>query len=377
MHQKKLVVKTITCHDVNNFGASLQAYALMRYLESLGHDVEIIDYKPDYLTFNLWAIGSKWNRNIFIRLLYYSFVVPRRITLEKRRVKFNLFKQTKLKITPLKYNSIDDLKNNIPLAEVYFAGSDQIWNPLLPNGKDPSFFLTFTPKGSIRASYAASFSVAEIPEEIIPEMKKWISDLDFVSVRESSALEILKSLDITNGLVVIDPVYLLSENQWDELIKPYSKEKYIFIYDQENSPLIKKAALLLAKKYDLKIYAIEALYPFRYAHRRIKDAGPEDFISLIRGCEICLTNSFHCISFSVIFQKKFYLFKRTHLKVNSRMVDLLNFIGLQHLIVDEVEESLELIDINYTEAQKKISERINYSFDYIKRVLNSFNNNEA
>lgn len=377
MRQKKLTVKTITCHDVNNFGASLQAYALMRYLESLGHDVEIIDYKPDYLTFNLWAIGSKWNRNIFHKLLYYSYVVPRRITQKKRRVKFDLFKKNKLKITASKYNCIADLKNNIPLADVYFAGSDQIWNPLLPNGKDPAFFLTFAPKSSIRASYAASFSVSEVSEEIIHIMKKWISDLNFVSVRESSGLEILKSLDITNGEVVIDPVYLLFENQWDELIKPYSKDKYIFIYDQENSPLIKEAALLLAKKYDLKIYAIEALYPLSYANRRIKDAGPEDFISLIKGCEICLTNSFHCISFSIIFHKKFYLFKRTHLKVNSRMIDLLNFVGLQHLIVEKVEESLQFIDINYIEVQKKLSERINYSFDYIKRVLKSSINYEA
>lgn len=41
-------IKTITCHNVYNFGASLQAYALMTYLTSQGHQVEIIDYMPDY-----------------------------------------------------------------------------------------------------------------------------------------------------------------------------------------------------------------------------------------------------------------------------------------------------------------------------------------
>ena len=56
-------IKTITCHNVYNFGASLQAYALMTYLTSQGHQVEIIDYMPDYIRKNLslWAIGSKWN----------------------------------------------------------------------------------------------------------------------------------------------------------------------------------------------------------------------------------------------------------------------------------------------------------------------------
>ena len=37
-------IRTITCHDVANYGAALQALALQTYLERLGHDVRIIDY---------------------------------------------------------------------------------------------------------------------------------------------------------------------------------------------------------------------------------------------------------------------------------------------------------------------------------------------
>lgn len=37
---------TITCHNVNNFGASLQATALCEYLRGLGHDARVIDYMP-------------------------------------------------------------------------------------------------------------------------------------------------------------------------------------------------------------------------------------------------------------------------------------------------------------------------------------------
>ena len=42
-------IATITCHNVYNYGASLQAYALQRDLSQAGHDVQIIDYKPYYL----------------------------------------------------------------------------------------------------------------------------------------------------------------------------------------------------------------------------------------------------------------------------------------------------------------------------------------
>ena len=45
----QMKIYTITCHDVYNYGAALQAYALQHYLESRGHEVEIIDYLPQYM----------------------------------------------------------------------------------------------------------------------------------------------------------------------------------------------------------------------------------------------------------------------------------------------------------------------------------------
>ena len=41
-------IKTITCHNVYNYGATLQAYALQHFLEMQGNEVEIIDYAPAY-----------------------------------------------------------------------------------------------------------------------------------------------------------------------------------------------------------------------------------------------------------------------------------------------------------------------------------------
>ena len=35
----------LTFHRAENFGATLQAYALQTYLSQLGNDVEIIDYR--------------------------------------------------------------------------------------------------------------------------------------------------------------------------------------------------------------------------------------------------------------------------------------------------------------------------------------------
>ena len=362
-------IKTITCHDVYNPGASLQAYALMSYLQDLGHDTEIINYKPPYLSYNLWSIGAKWNKNVLIKFLYYSYVVPKRLFSKRRRKKFDAFTKKHLRVTTNKFHSIEELKANTPIADIYFAGSDQIWNTDSPNGKDPSFFLDFIPGDAVKASYAASFSVSEIATEYLDFVKKRLITFDFISVREKTGINILKSLGIEHGCVVVDPVFLLGKGHWEKLSKFQTNEKYIFVYDQENNPAIKKAALKLAKQHNLRIYAIESLYPKSYADRRIKDAGPEEFVGLINNCDICLTNSFHCIAFSLIFNKKFYLFKRTHQKVNSRMLDLLDDLGLNDRIGNTNQDELSLKEINYQAVNEIIEQKRLNSFNYINGVI--------
>jgi len=368
-YNKSLIIKTITCHDVYNFGASLQAFALQKYLEKLGHDVEIINYKPDYLTFNIWAIGPRWSKNIFLKLLYFAYVVPKRLLLKKRRRKFDSFTKTKLKLTSKTFRSIDELIKDPPFANIYFAGSDQIWNTILPNGKDPSFYLEFAPIGSIRASYAASFAVPEISPEFAGFVKNKLERLDFISVRESTGLKILQDLGIKKGTVVVDPVFLLDKKEWEELSNSVSNDKYIFIYDQENNKFIKQTALSLKKKYNLKIIAIEALYPFLYADKRITDAGPEDFLGLIKNCEICLTNSYHCLSFSLIFHKNFIVFTRSRMNVNSRMMDLLNYLGLSSRITDSEANITDLGGIEYSIVDDLLNKRKIESVEFIQKVI--------
>ena len=45
----------ITYHFVLNYGAALQAWALQKSLEELGHQVYLIDYRPSHL-----ELGGEW-----------------------------------------------------------------------------------------------------------------------------------------------------------------------------------------------------------------------------------------------------------------------------------------------------------------------------
>ena len=159
-------VYIITCHNVYNAGASLQAYALVTYLNNLGYEAKIIDYTPHYLSrYRLLGINSKRYDKPVLRELYQIVKLPGRLKkrLSPKKRAYDYFTR-KLPLTG-NYDSYSELLSDPPLADVYIAGSDQIWNTLFSNGKDPAFYLDFVPAGKIRAAYAASFGSDSVIEE--------------------------------------------------------------------------------------------------------------------------------------------------------------------------------------------------------------------
>ncbi len=328
-------IKTITCHDVYNYGASLQAYALQEYLVSQGHNVEIIDYKPAYMRvhYKFWFIGEgnkyyKYAKNnpllYFLLCCYYA---PRRYATYGRKKAFDIFTRNFLKLTR-RYNSYEELVAGAPAADAYIAGSDQIWNCRLPNGKDPGYFLQFGEKSTKRMAYAASFGIPEVPEENRKEMKQWLDTFNAISVREKTGVNILKTIGV-EGIEVVDPVYLLSQKQWSDFAgkERVINEKYILVYDLTlNDNRLKEEAKRLSKEHGLRIISVNGASKCPYADKNISNAGPQEFVNLIKNAEFIVTNSFHATSFSVIFNRPFVTYyKNSNI---SRMADLLNNIGL-------------------------------------------------
>ena len=252
-------IKTITCHDVYNHGASLQAFALQTYLSCLGHDVEIIDYKPDYLSnhYKLWSVSNSVFDKPVVKQLYLLAKLPGRMIALRRKRKFDEFTQKYLHLTSKRYQSNEELKANPPKADVYIAGSDQIWNTLFQNGRDAAFYLDFAPKGTKRVAYAASFATKDVVEEYKPFVRRMLQGFDSISLRERISLPLLESLGRNDGVAVCDPVFLLSREQWNKILPTSSiEEKYLLVYDTERSNKIRDIAQSIAKERKLKIYNI-------------------------------------------------------------------------------------------------------------------------
>jgi exopolysaccharide biosynthesis predicted pyruvyltransferase EpsI len=366
---------TITCHDVYNHGASLQAYALMKYLSNCGHDVEIIDYKPDYLSnhYKLLNINNpKWESNIITKSIYLILKVPGRILELKRKKAFDRFTARFLNKTKTRYKSNKELKGKLPDAEVFLCGSDQIWNTLHQNGRDPAFYLDFVPKEKIKASYASSFATDIIEDKYKAMVQKRVKRLDAVGVREKSGVKILRSLDVNNAVNVVDPVFLFNQEDWDLIGEREFKEKYILVYDFDDNALIKEIALNISREKGYKIYSVNP-GRLKYANRYFIYDGPETFVSLIRNAQFVIANSFHAAVFSIIYEKDFVIVNRNE-SINTRMRDLLDDLGLCNRLVDKNYNMGQLLSkIDYSEPNEVLNEKIKLSKNYLFEVLNLSN----
>lgn len=334
--KKELVIKTITCHNVYNYGATLQAYALQTYLQSLGNEVEIIDYAPKYHSWSCWNIPENStvyklaSKNMFIHFLYacHRWIKHKRETNLIREKKFDEFDKKYLRLTTKHYINYEQLKQDPPKADIYIAGSDQIWNPIGGTGLDPAFYLNFGETGIHRISYAASFGVSILNEHQKDIIKNYLSSMDNISVRESTGLNILKSLNINRGVQVLDPVFLLDKATWLQFIggtKKVVEGNYVLIYDFfQDDPNIQKLAFEFKKMTGFNIVSVNDSSKLPYADVNISDASPLEFLSLINNANVVISNSFHATAFSIILNKEFYVYPVIRHKNQSRMIDLLN-----------------------------------------------------
>lgn len=368
-------IATITCHDVYNYGASLQAYALQNYLQEQGHDVEIIDYKPYYLTnrYNWRHIPAEsrfypYKNSFGIQCVYFLLKNYKIYATIGRKYKFDEFKLKYLTLTNRTYISAEELKTTPPTADLYIAGSDQIWNTSYKNGRDAAFYLDFGPDNIRRISYAASFAVSEVDSAYKSFVAEKLQRFDAVSIRERTGLEIYAGLlPGKKAVQVVDPVFLLDRQQWENMAAKISpKEKYVLVYDFQHDPLIKEHTQRIARTLNIKIYSLNNSSALDYADRNISDAGPQEFLAWLANAEIVISNSFHATAFAVLFHRPFLTFPLKGYNNYSRMRDFLIDIGLKELFAPEkIPDSETLCSVNWPAIDKHLGEKIAASIQYL------------
>ena len=284
----------ITLHSVCNYGTQLQAYATQEKLKQHFESVEFIDYRrPD--TYGIGLLNTFTRGNI----LKAFAVLP---TLIYWKHVFGGFQKKYLKFNKKKYLKLEDFQNFEDTSDIYFSGSDQVWNTGWNNGIIPPFYLSFVPDNKPRYAYASSFGKTELNEMEIAETKKYLEKFRMISVREESGLKILnEQLHLDNAIRIVDPTLAMSQDFWRS-IEPKKKIKgdYILIYNLNKSKEFDNYAKNLSKKTGLKLYRFCTRFDqvFRKGKSILIPAVLE-FVTLVDNAKIVLTDSFHATAFSI------------------------------------------------------------------------------
>lgn len=339
---------TITLHDTDNCGSSLQSFALQKYLLDNGIDNEIIDYVPEYITNN----GNKL-KTLIRKIVFYR-------ESKEREKKFKDFSNKFLKKTNHRFYNLNELKDFNFNADCFITGSDQLWNSMYGCGKDPAFYLNFVDGNKI--AYAVSFGREVIPEDNLNIMKNNCKGFKWISVREkTSVAQIKKSFNGIDVDYVCDPVLLNDAMVYDKIkTKRIIDDKYILIYMAQipNKEYMNIIIDKVKEKYDYKIVLIGSYRNRCNCDIQIRDVAPGEFLSLISNAEYIVSNSFHATMFSLIYNKDFLsILPKSN---GARIKEILNLCGLNN---------------NYLEEGcfiKKLPSKINYLF--VNEKLEKFKN---
>lgn len=342
-------VGILTFNRAINYGAVLQAYALKSVLAPR-LNVEIINYvSPSIEKLYKPFSGSKIKG------------IVRFITFNSRDKKFKRFigEMSSSKL----YCKTDAAL--LPYQKI-IVGSDQVFNYTCSGGDE--FFLLPDYNGK-KYAYAASFGISELPVGQVEYFKTQLQKFKYLSVRERSGANICNKQLNLSAEVVLDPTLLLTKTEWasGRNLKE-SNKKYVLLFTLENNENLKRVAKKISKQLKIPVYNVAYSVKDFFGNKVIKNAGPDDWLSLVYNAAFVVTDSFHGTAFSVNFNKQFYSYAKNNRA--SRIVDLLNMLGLKNRLNVPYEELDANEIINYNSVNGALNEERAKSKLFIEKIVN-------
>lgn len=344
-------ISLLTYHISSNYGAIMQTYSLCEYLRGIGKEVEIIDIRQPEETIGIIP-------KLIKPIVFY----------------FRMNKIIKNLYPPLskRYKSLDQLRKDPPKADVFMVGSDQVWNPNISKNLQMAYFLNFGSSKVKRISYASSFGISNWPQsndtKLISMCLKQFSSL---SVREEEGKILCEKVFGCTPEVVADPTFLL--DNYDNLVGKIKERNEIVCYKLLKNKDFFDNIGYLGEKLGLPI----ALLNHNYKVKGLKYCCPPSLKKWLRrlaSAKFIVTDSFHGIAFSLIFNKQFIVIKKDDGK-DSRLINILRSVGLSNRMYDSLESLKENSDwlrnpIDYSNVNIRVQSLRKLSRDFLEKALN-------
>lgn len=386
---KKKRVAVVSCYFQHNYGSQLQAFATQQILDDLGLENDTIDTSG--LDSNVRSAKIRHylthitDFKIFANKVgYVASRIYQRVNKEygrdiaKRGKAFNRY--TECFRLSRRCNSYSELSNLI--SEEYsdvVVGSDQLW---LPSNIDADYYtLNWVPEDINKVSYSTSFGVSSLSDNYLAKAKTFLSRIQYISVREESAVRIVENAIGKKPKLVCDPTLLFDGERWSSIIEDENVvgKPYILCYLIGNNPEHRVFAKDLAQKTGCIIVSLPHMGKFKrvdtgYSDIEVYDADPKRFVNLIRHADYVCTDSFHATVFSILNHKEFFTFMRFKDgkgSTNTRIDSLFDIIGFnKRLVCDfhDIEKYLS-IRIPYEAIDDKLSIYRQESIKFLQKAL--------
>lgn len=364
----------------NNYGSTLQAYAMQKKIE------EFPDYKSEIICQYGKKVASISNMIDKIKRFGIKTTFKRVIwKFGLKKLRMRSFKNQKFIDDNLKVSNIEYNEKNISEAnkkyDIFLCGSDQIWNPKLVE-LDSIYWLNFVESGKKKISYAPSFGVDSVSKIESHQIKNNLLSFNYISSREESGTKILNKIINDNRCVtVLDPTLLVERKIWDELsTNTIYNEDYLFVYLLRGTRKQRKIIENIAKNKKLKIVTMPFLdnekinlYDFKFGDIKCWDADPAEFISIIKNAKYVITDSYHCMLFSTMYHVEFLTFEKIGKAQLNRVLGFQKMIDVQGRMINEnvtFEYINNLKKINWSKVDKIISEKRRESNEFLEKALN-------
>lgn len=309
----------LTFHASHNFGSMLQAFALQKTLQKMGHKCDIINFRSKIQVENCSGTYNKPIDSLY-GLLRKLSLLPFSKDLVCKYNKFEKFLTDDLCCTNL-FSKEEQVLEEAECFDFYICGSDQIWNS---SAKDFSwlYFLPFS-KGK-KISYACSAGDKILLPQDKEKMIKLLSSFSAISVREQKLSEKISSLLQRKIDVVLDPTLLFTAEEWINYIdkEPIVKGDYLLVYSPYFMPKLLKEIPIANKTTGIVICSPMSVRMLYNPHViKQLNTGPWDFLNLIYHSKGVISGSFHASVFAKLFSKPLFC---TDMGSGSRIENLQN-----------------------------------------------------
>ena len=358
-----------------NYGSTLQAYALSTIMQREGYEVYFLEkfkVKSYFIHHPILLFARIINKLNKGKNIAFFTPVPYTIT-EKREQRINEIRSKYFKTRSFTHKQ--EWRNAIKQKMIFMAGSDILWNPA--RGYPANYFLDFAYFAKLpRFSYASSVGETELPKKYYNAYKRYLGSMVEVGVREQSVADMLEPIICRKVTKVVDPTLLLTTKEWDkfaemaELSIPISGEGFILCYFVMNDSRYWEYVKRIREKTNKQIIVL----PMHHLDEEqpydvILDGTPYEFIWLIKNADFICTDSFHACAFSLLYQKDFYLLRRTRKAEDAKYDDFLNRYHLTDRIVTDENVFNLKPGTDYSFAQEQLNEDRDFSMVFLKKAI--------